>query len=233
MAVLYSMLLWVMMTSLFLLGIGSRSAAAQAAGPKDIDPKSGMRLPPLTKSELDDFGKKVYDLMDDDAVKSDDGLSGPSGVRIYSPEIAEHYHLANQYLRRKTGFGNRLTELAILNAAREGNSQYEWTAHESAGLRAGLEQEIIDIVKHRKDLKSVGTVKGLGEKETLIIRLGREMLREKKVGSETFAEAVRLFGRKGTVELGSLMAHYYATAAMLTLVDIQLRPGQKPGLPLP
>ena len=76
-------------------------------------------------------------------------------------------------------------------------------------------------------------MKGLGEKETIVIRLGREMLRDKKVTPETFAEGLRLFGKKGLVDLVSLTAHYSATAVLLNTFDVQLAPGTKPLLPLP
>jgi hypothetical protein len=36
--------------------------------------------------------------------------------------------------------GPRFFQLAVLIIAREIDQQYEWTAHEPAGLRQGLEQ---------------------------------------------------------------------------------------------
>ena len=203
---------------------------AAAALPKDVDPVSQFRLPSVKREDLDDAGKKVYDRFADPnnpaAV-----IRGPNGVRLYSPLVADHLYTVNQYLRNEAGFGNRIAELAILNAAREANSQYEWGAHEGAAQRAGLEQEIIDIVKYRKELKGLEATKGLGEKETLIIHLSREMLRQKSVSPETFAEGLRLFGEKGLVELVSLIAHYSATGYLLnTFGNV---PAPTPNFPLP
>ena len=90
-----------------------------------------------------------------------------------------------------------------------------------------MEQQIVDIIKYRKP------VTGLGEKETAIIHLGREMLGSLKVSSETFADAQRLFGNKTLVDLVTLMANYSATGAMLRAFDMQLAPNQKPLLPIP
>jgi 4-carboxymuconolactone decarboxylase len=120
-----------------------------------------------------------------------------------------------------------LTEIAILTTAREMDNQFEWAAHDTTGRRAGVEPAIIDIIKYRKP------VVGLGEKEALVIGFGRELFGRKKVSSATFAEALRLFGRRGLVDLTSLMASYSATAALLNAFDMQLPAGQTPQLPVP
>ena len=55
------------------------------------------------------------------------------------------------------------------------------------------------------------------------------MFRQKRVGAETFAKAVELFGRRGTVELIGVMGDYSMVGMMLQAVDQQL-PG-RPELP--
>lgn len=201
------------------------SPAAARTLPSDIDPRSLNRLPRVRREDLDDLGKKLYD-----AVGGDNrllGLDGPTGIRMHSPRVSEYMTMGNQYLRFGAGIEPRLMELAILVVAREMDSQFEWTAHEPAALRAGLEQAIIDTVKHRLP------VVGLGEKEASIVQLGREALGRRKVEPETFARALKLFGRQGVVNVVSLMSHYAATAVLLTTFDQQLRPDQQPLLPLP
>jgi hypothetical protein len=75
---------------------------------------------------------------------------------------------------------------------------------------------------HRKPIS------GLGTKETLIISLGRQLFRERKVDTKTFAHALEVFGSRSLVNLAALMGNYAGTAIMLNLVDQQLRPDQKP-----
>ena len=207
------------------------SAERAASLPADVYPDSEMRLPSVRREDLDDYGKEVYDRFSDPG--SPVPLRGPNSIRMYSPLVADHYYTVNQYLRTLPGQGNRLAELAILNAAREASSPYEWSAHESAAQRAGLEQEIIDIVKYRKDLPEAGVVKGLGEKETLIIRLARAMFRDQTVGSALFSDARQAFGDRGMVELVSLMAHYSATAVLLNTFGNVPAPSPNSALPMP
>jgi 4-carboxymuconolactone decarboxylase len=71
-------------------------------------------------------------------------------------------------------------------------------------------------------------VSGLGTKEALIVTLGRELFRERKVRAETFAHAREVFGPRGIVDLAALMGNYAMTAIMLDTVDQQLRPDQTP-----
>jgi 4-carboxymuconolactone decarboxylase len=217
---------------ILLAGLASASvvfiAQAQAPTelPKDVYPDSRFRLPLPKREEMDDEGKKVYDRIADPGRNSLVGLQGPAGIRLASPHIANIMEDANNYLRYQTGFGTRLTEIAIMTTAREMDHQFEWAAHEKAALKAGIEPSLIDIIKYRKPLT------GVAEKEAVTIQFGRELFGQRKVSSETFAHALRLYGKKSLVDLASLMSQYTATASLLTAFDMQLPEGQKPLLPV-
>lgn len=195
--------------------------------PKDIYPESGFRLPLPNRDDMDDYGKKVYDKVVGPGSGTIAGLRGPSGINLHSPKLAEHEKALNRYLRFESGLSGPIRELAILVTAREMDSQFEWTAHETVALKDGLSREIIDVVKYRKDVAE------LPETEAVIIQFGREMFRRKEVTSETFACALKIFGSKQLVDLVALMANYASTALKLYAFDMQLAPDKKPLLPLP
>ena len=203
------------------------ASQTRRALPGDIHPESLSRVPLMRREDMDEDGKRFYDLVMGPQTRTLAGLQGPYGIWMHSPQLGENLLAASQYLRFQTDLGRRLTELATLVIARELDNQFEWSAHEPAGLRDGLEPHIIDIVKYRRDPV------GLGEKETVIIRMGRELFRQKKVSSETYAEAVRLFGLRGVVNLSALMAHYTMIGMMLNTFDQQLHSGWEPLLPIP
>jgi 4-carboxymuconolactone decarboxylase len=144
---------------------------------------------------------------------------------MHSPKAAEPIYALNQYLR-KTVAGLRYFEMAALVAAREFDQQYEWSAHEPAALRAGVEQPIIDVIKFNRELTAA-----VPEKDATIIRLGRAIFRDHKVSSELWAKMVELFGRQGAVELTIVMADYAMAGFVLTAVDQQLPANLKPLLP--
>jgi 4-carboxymuconolactone decarboxylase len=214
-------------------GMGGRSeqAAAPAAGmssqaslgtfPKDVYVETGNRLPAIKRDALDDAGKKLFDL------RSPTDAFGPGGIRLYSPSVAEYMGGVNDYLRHKSGLDPRLVELAILVTARESDSEYVWTAHEPQGLKAGLQPEIVDIVRFRK------STEGLAEKDAVIILLGREAIGKHHASSDVAARALNLFGKQGLVNIVSLMGDYASTAILLNAFDQHVRPTDKPLLPIP
>ena len=136
---------------------------------------------------------------------------------MYSPRLVEHMFQVRTYLRFETQFNRSLAELAVLVTARELDNQNIWNSHEKYGREAGLEPEIIDIVKNRK------SVKGLGEEEALIILFGRELLGGSKLSSETFARALKIFGKKGVTDLSAVMGLYSFIDITQKTFDLQPR----------
>jgi 4-carboxymuconolactone decarboxylase len=209
---------------ILLISLASVAAlGGQSRVPPDINPESLSRLPPLQRSALDDEGKRIWDYIA--GAGRTMPRSGPAPVSMYSPKAAEPIHVLNQYLRT-TVVGTRYFELSALIAAREFDQQYEWSGHEPAALRAGLEQSVIDVVKFNKDLE------GLSEKDATVIRLGRALFRDHKVSSDLWAKTVDLFGRQGALEITTIMGDYAMAGLMLTAVDQQLPPERKPLLPV-
>jgi len=205
-----------------LLAVTMATLHSQSATPADIHPESLSRLPPLARGDLDAEGQRVWDYL----VGANGTMpkTGPAPVTIYSPKAAEPIQALNQYLRRSV-VGPRFFELSALVASREFDQQYEWSGHEPAAVRAGLEQSIIDVVKYNRD------VSGLPEKEATVIRLGRALFRDHKVTSELWAKAVDQFGRQGAIEVTTIMADYAMVGFLLTAVDQQLPADRKPLLP--
>jgi 4-carboxymuconolactone decarboxylase len=212
-----------MLAACSLTGAALAQERADMPLPPDIDPVSLTRLPVLERSDLDDEGKAVYD----EVVGRDNPAptSGPVAVSLYSPKIAGPWNDLNGFLRYNGDLSPRHTEVAILVAAWEIEQQYEYSAHEPAALRFGAPQAVIDTIKY--DREPVG----LSPEETLIIRLGRQLMREHTVDSDLFAEAVERFGRTGTVELVTVMGDYVMVGMVLTAIDQHLpkdRPARLP-----
>jgi len=187
--------------------------------PPDIDPQSGCRLPSPKREELDEAARAIYDRLADPKGGSLVGLWGPGGIRLHSPKLAVKTQPVNRYLRYEAGFAPRVRELAILVVAREVDSRFEWAAHEAEALKEGVPRATLDIVKHKKP------VDGVSETDATVIALGRELFGTRRLSSETFARAHRLFGARQLVDLICLMGEYSATAALLAAFDIQLQPG--------
>ncbi len=203
--------------------------------PPDIHEDSWARLPTITRESLDAEDQRAFDIIVNPDSRYATGLRGPIGMWMYSPRMAEHIFPASTYLRYGTDGARdqRLTELAILTTARELDSQYEWTAHEPLARNAGLEEEIIELLRFGRPLADAGALPGLGEQERTIIRVARELINEPKVSAEAFVEAQTLFGNDGVMDLAGLVGYYTFVNYTLKTFDLQRTPGSLLLLPLP
>lgn len=194
----------------------------RAALPPDVDPESYSRLPALSRDELDAEGQRAYDLVVGDGPRP---TTGPAAVSMYSPKVAEAFHLLNQYLRNDGVIEQRYYEVAILQAAWEFEQAYEWSAHEGAARNAGVPDAVIDTIKYDREIQ------GLSEKDAVIIRFGRALFRDHEVDSALYADVVAHFGRQGTVELATIMGDYVMAGLVLTAADQHIPPDRPSTLP--
>jgi 4-carboxymuconolactone decarboxylase len=206
--------------------VSAQAASAQATSarelPADVHPVSLTRLPPLARDDLDDAGKAVYDAIVGDGPAP---RTGPVALSLYSPPIAKVFDELNSYLRYNGVLSPRHTEVAIIVATWEIAQQYEYSSHEQAALDYGAPQAVIDTIKFNREPA------GLSPEETVIIRLGRAILRDHKVDSALYAEAEKLFGRQGIVEMVTVMGDYIMVGMVMTAIDQQLpedRPARLP-----
>jgi hypothetical protein len=191
-------------------------AQTQPSRPPDIHPVTLSRLPPVTPEDLDEEGRRLLAERPDFTAGP-----GPTHVTIYSPR--------ERSLGIPTGeespVGPRYFQLAVLIIAREIDQQYEWSAHEPAGLRQGLEQSVIDVVKYG------GDVTGLSDKDATLITFGRTLYREHRVSSELWEKMIGHFGRQQTVQLMMIMGDYFRVGFMMNAVDQHLPPERRALLP--
>jgi 4-carboxymuconolactone decarboxylase len=184
--------------------------------PKDVYPDSRNRLPLVKREDLDEKRQKIYD----HARAATDPLHSLQG------EVGIRLHSVTDDPRFDSPLGRRLTELAIIVGAREAEQHFEWTLHAEEALRQGLEMSVLDIVRYKKP------VTGLGDKETAIITVGREMAQTHRVSPETFAQALQALGKSNLVDMVVTMARR-ANEAPLIWVDQHLPLDWKEVAPLP
>jgi 4-carboxymuconolactone decarboxylase len=202
---------------------------APKALPSGVDPQSLSRLPLITRDKLDAEGQRIFDSVNAlNNGKDKDGKTvnaprlGPPANSLYALAVSEPYDRLNVLLR-KTVAGPQYFEICTLIAAREFDQQYEWSAHEVAARRAGVDQGVIDTIKFNRGVEM------LPEKERLLIQYGRNLLRRHKIDNAEFNKMVEVFGKQGMVELTMTVGDYAMTALLLNAVDQQL-PADRPAL---
>ena len=193
---------------------------AQSKLPADLDPQSRARLPYLKKSEMDAKGQKSLDVF----ISKDGFLTGPLAFASYNSGVGQA--LLDLHNAAVTGgtLDPHTRELAIMVACRETNYNLEWNGHEASGLKAGIDPRVIDVVRNNRPLT------GLDEKDANVIRFGRQLFGDKNVDSATFAKAVELWGKRGTMDMVAAMSTYAVSGYFAIAVD-EHSPEGKPTLP--
>jgi 4-carboxymuconolactone decarboxylase len=194
----------------------SRAFAQNNALPSDVSPDSRNRLPLLKPENAPERAKRTYD----NAMANFAGAppKGPS-MRLHASPVAN--------LQMQSPVGMDLSQIAILITGREHDQPYEWSLHELQALSVSLDPTVIDVIRRNQPVSK------LGDKEAVIIQVGREIFRTHKLGSDTYAHALGTLGKTNLVDVVALMADYAGVCATLTTFNQQMPPGFKQFLPLP
>ena len=201
-------------------------SAAKTNGHDDIDRDSGSRLPHVLRDDLDGEAQARYDRITAGLDGVANGLSGPGGLMLHSPVGSRHALALNHYLRGSPVIADDIREVAILSVARQMDCAFEWAAHEPIALKVGVPQDTIDIIKLR------GPLDGVSPEHGEVITLGRQVLGDHRVLSDTFSALLRRHDTKTVMDLMLLMGNYTSLAILLIAVDQQLPPGDQATLPL-
>ena len=201
---------------LLTLSIAIQISAQEGALPKDIFPDSRNRLPLLKPENVSERLKRTYD----NAVANFAGAEARGAlIRLHASPVTN--------LQMESPTGLDLSQIAILITGREHDQPYEWSLHELQALAVSLDPAVIDVIRRNQPLTK------LGEKEAIIIEVGREIFRTHKLGSDTYAHALRVLGKTGLMDMVALMADYAGTSATLTAFNQHMPAGFKQFLPLP
>ncbi|RPI59996.1 MAG: carboxymuconolactone decarboxylase family protein [Lysobacterales bacterium] len=214
-------------TAFCALTCGATAAIAQSAAPlpADLDVKSRARLPYVQRKDTDEQAKRLFDIFVRNGNSPTDELGGPLAFAAYNVPVANALLDLHDGAVGKGTLNEHVRELAILVACRETNYSFEWNAHEPAAVRAGVAQQVVDVVRTN------GALTGINEADAAVIRFGRELLRDRKMSSATFAKAKELYGAKGAMDLVAVMSTYAVSGFYAIAVDEHVAAGQ-PTLPV-
>lgn len=207
---------------LILCSMGAVAIAQQL--PADLDPQSLARLPYVQRKDTDESAKRLFDIFVRNSNAPTDQLTGPLAFAAYNPAVATALLDLHDGAVVEGKLDAHVRELAILVACRETNYDLEWNAHLAAALKAGVDQKVVDIVRDNAELA------GVGDADAAVIRFGRELLRDRRMSSATFAKARELYGDRGAMDLVAVMSTYAVSGFYAIAVDEHLSADQ-PRLP--
>ena len=172
------------------------------------------RMPPIPMSEMTDAQRTVAATVEGERGYS---LRGPWVPLLRSPEMLDLMVDVRDHVRDRSLLSFKLTEFAILMAAREWTQHYVWNAHYPAAIRAGLDAEIIAAIAdgRRPDRMS--------NEEEILYDLSMELHRNKHVSDETYARALGVFGQDGIIEAVAVDGYYSLLARVMNTARTPLR----------
>lgn len=180
------------------------------------------RLPPIPTDKQSDAQKKA--VAEYKALRKADLTGPPWMVLLRSPDwvmpsLEMRMHVANRPV-----MGPKLTEFAILIAAREWTQNYEWNAHATAAKNAGLSERIMsELADGRRPERMV-------DDEALVYDFCTELLRNHSVSDLTYSKTLARFGEPGVVELAAIEGYYVYLSMVMNMARSPLPAGAKPQL---
>ena len=148
------------------------------------------------------------------ALTADDGsLRGPFDVMLRSPAVGTAQQELGAAIRYRTGFTDRMRELAILLVAAHWDSAFERQSHEAIARAIGFTEAELTAIR-RLD------VVGFGGDEAVIGRATVALL-EGDLSDELWDAASSALGVDGVFELTALVGYYSTLALQLRVFRVE------------
>src|SRR5262245_5743362 len=205
---------WLCALAAMLMGVADLAAQSTApTGAAPADPTDlalvGNRFPPLKWAQMNEQQKTMMRHVLDGPRTAP---NGPFNVMLRSPVMGDYAQELGAQVRFGGSLPAPLREMAILIAARHWTVHYEWNAHKTAALSAGLNPAIVEAI-------AAGQVpKSMQANEAALHRFCSELLETTRVSDATFAAAKAAFGEQGVAEIVFTLG-YYSMVSMLLNVD--------------
>ena len=182
------------------------------------------RIPLVTRDQIAAPEQPAYDAF----MQSRAGRPnvGPYTLLLHMPEMAQKLEALRLCLRDETSLNQKIQELVMISVAREMSCAFIWYAHAAAARKAGVRDEVVDAIRERRPLAN------LAADEQAAVDFTRELLRDRKVSSPTFAAATKHFGQRGTMALTNLIACYAVLAYNMNTYELEA-PAHATEKPLP
>lgn len=141
-------------------------------------------------------------------------VRGPFTIWVRTPEIADTANKFGNALRLHGKLDRRLFELMIAIVARHWSAQYEWFAHMTRGLDAGLSPDVYEAIR-------TGKVPNFtNHDENLVYKLVNEIIQTKTLSKQSYDLGVEALGLENLIELVTGVGFYTTIAMVLNVFDV-------------
>lgn len=167
------------------------------------------RMPPIPAEKMTEAQKKA--VADYKALRNTELTGPPWTVLLRVPDLVVPSLQLRLHNQQNSALSPKLTEMAILIAARHLTNSYEFNAHHTLAVKAGLSADVIAAIAdgRRPD--------HMAEDEAILHDFCVELLQNKGVSDGTYARALAKFGEAGVVEAAGLEGYYTFLAMVMNV----------------
>lgn len=176
----------------------------------------------VTSIRRDDLAPREQALFDSIASVRGGEVRGPFAIWLHTPAIAEKANELGNALRVNGTIDKRLFELAILVAARDWTSQYEWYVHAAAAEQVGVDRAVVLAIAARQ------TPKLSRDDEAIVYNAALELMQRRKLSEPSYQKLLSLLGLQQTIELISVLGFYTMVAVVLNAFEAPVPGGAVP-----
>jgi 4-carboxymuconolactone decarboxylase len=151
-------------------------------------------------------------------------FEGPFVPLLRSPDLLRRTQRVGEYLRYHSALPSRLSEMAILLAARHWCQQYEWHIHSATAAEAGLGAAVIDAIAEGRRPAD------MADDEAALHDFCLELLGNQCVSDPTYARALALFDERGVIDTVGILGYYQLLAMVMNTARTPLGPGMTSAL---
>lgn len=168
------------------------------------------RIKPFFPEQLPDDARAVHDRI----LRERGYLPGPYQFWLSSAQFADHIEPVEKFLRHDAALDTQQVEVITLVVAHHWDSQYVWSSHAPAALRAGVTADNVDAIR-------LGQAPEFErEQDNLCYRLAQQLLQARSVPDDLWSQALSGLGEPQVNELLGLLGLY--TSVCLTMVAYQV-----------
>jgi 4-carboxymuconolactone decarboxylase len=173
------------------------------------------RIAPITgKSDV----PAEYHGVVDEVLKVFGGIRGPFSILLHSPKLAERLLKLVTFNREENVVEPKLRSVAILSAVREREAAYVWSAQVGAARRAGLREEVIDLIRAKGDPST------LSAEERDIVTYVRQLMRTNRVDQGVFDALKNRHSAQWMVELTEVANYFAFLSGMVNPFEVPAPP---------
>src|ERR1700694_2764211 len=198
--------------------VTTTAGAAAVAGLLSFGAQAEERLSELRLDQLTPEQQKMVTMLTTPPRNSQIN-TGPFNFYARSPGLGILLLQVSDFVRFNSSLPPRLSEFAIMIAARQWSQLYEWRGSHPLAIKGGLDRQIL------VDLGAGSRPQGMKDDETALYDYCTELYRDKNVSDASFKAALAQFGERRVMDLIGLIGYY----ALVSLAPLTQKATGKPG----